>query len=120
MPTDPLTGKFTPGNPAKKPGDKPNIPMTLYVNDRDFGEFFKLLMKDILMGNKRVLQFPSRNTLDMHLRRTLVRGQINELNFDDRKNAAILNDMVNDLWDSFKPILKRKVAEHGKKFSNII
>ena len=119
MPFD-ARGKFTPGNPVKKEDNKPKIPMTLFVNDRDFGEFFKLLMKDILMGNKRIAQFPSRNELDMHLRRTLIRGEINELNFNDRSNAALLGDMVDDLWTSFRPILKRKVAEHGRKFSNII
>ena len=119
MPVNPLTGKFTPGNPIKE-DNKPKIPMTLYVNERDFGEFFKFLMKDILMGSKRVIQFPSRNEMDRHLRRVLVRGQINELNFDDRRNAALLDEMVNDLWESIKPIIKRKIIENGKKFSNII
>lgn len=119
MPIDPLTGKFTPGNPEKK-DTKTQIPMHLVVNDRDFEKFFKCLMDDVLKGKVRLTDFEHRNDMDMYLRRGLVKGGLGDVNFYDKKNQFLFDAMVNDLWESFKPILKRKVLQHGSNFKKTI
>jgi len=113
-------GNFTPGNPAKKETPTTRIPMHVILNDREFEKFFKCLMDDILKGKTRLTDFEHRNEMDSYLRRGLVRGGLNEVNFYDKKNQFLFDEMINDIWESIKPTLKRKVLQHGSKFTKTI
>jgi len=85
----------------------------LTVNKNVFEKVFKDLMKTILTENK--INVSQLTDLNRELNRWLIIGMKN-VDFDDKQNALILNELVDSLWEKFYRNLNLELIKYKSKF----
>ena len=99
--------------PQDKKGE-PTIPLNIVINDRLFEKVFKHAL-EAYFTEKRI-DNAYLQEINQELRKTIIRG-FERVDFSDKKNQNSLNEMIDEMWKKFLPILRVTVRRYNRDFT---